>query len=306
MVKKKKDGVKAAVYLFPALISIFIFVVLPMIYTIYMSFTNYDQFTQGSADLVGFSNYIDVLTGDFSKVFIPVFLWTLVFAIAITAGSFIVGLLLAMVLNNPNIKEAGIYKAILILPWALPVTVAILSWQGLLNGNSGTINVLLQQLHIIEEPIKFLTDPLLARISVILVSIWLGFPYMMNVCLGSLAAIPDTYYEAAEIDGASKFTQFMKITLPSLAQTAYPLLITSFAFNFNNFSSAYLITEGNPPKAGSPYAGYTDILASTNYKLSTVNGKYAIGATLSILVFIVLATISYVQMKASGQFEEVN
>ena len=306
MVKKKKDGVKAAVYLFPALISIFIFVVLPMIYTIYMSFTNYDQFTQGSADLVGFSNYIDVLTGDFSKVFIPVFLWTLVFAIAITAGSFIVGLLLAMVLNNPNIKEAGIYKAILILPWALPVTVAILSWQGLLNGNSGTINVLLQQLHIIEEPIKFLTDPLFARISVIVVSIWLGFPYMMNVCLGSLAAIPDTYYEAAEIDGASKFTQFIKITLPSLAQTAYPLLITSFAFNFNNFSSAYLITEGNPPKAGSPYAGYTDILASTNYKLSTVNGKYAIGATLSILVFIVLATISYVQMKASGQFEEVN
>lgn len=306
MAKKNRNGIKAAVYLFPALISIFIFVVLPMIYTIYISFTNYDQFTQGSAEFVGFSNYIDVLTGEFSKVFIPVFLWTLVFAVAITAGSFIVGLLLAMVLNNPNIKEAPIYKAILILPWALPVAVAILSWQGLLNGNNGTINVLLQQLHIIDQPIKFLTEPMLARLSVIFTSIWLGFPYMMNVCLGSLAAIPDTYYEAAEIDGASKFTQFIKITLPSLAQTAYPLLITSFAFNFNNFSSAYLITEGNPPKINSPYAGYTDILASTNYKLSTVNGKYAIGATLSILVFILLATISYVQMKASGQFEEVN
>lgn len=305
MAKKNKEGFKAALYLFPALISIIIFVVLPMIYTIYISFTDLDQFTQGSAGFVGISNYIDVLTGEFSKVFLPVFAWTCIFAIAITLGSFIVGLLLAMVLNNPNIKEAPVYKAILILPWALPVAVAILSWQGLLNGTTGTINVLLQQLHIIDKPIKFLTDPLNARLSLIFISVWLGFPYMMNVCLGSLAAIPDTYYEAAEIDGASKLTQFIKITLPSLTQTAYPLLITSFAFNFNNFGAAYLVTEGNPPKLGSPYAGYTDILASVNYKLSTDQGKYAIGATLSILVFILLATISYIQMKASGQFKEV-
>lgn len=305
MAKKNKEGFKAALYLFPALISIIIFVVLPMIYTIYISFTDLDQFTQGSAGFVGISNYIDVLTGEFSKVFLPVFAWTCIFAIAITLGSFIVGLLLAMVLNNPNIKEAPVYKAILILPWALPVAVAILSWQGLLNGTTGTINVLLQQLHIIDKPIKFLTDPLNARLSLIFISVWLGFPYMMNVCLGSLAAIPDTYYEAAEIDGASKLTQFFKITLPSLTQTAYPLLITSFAFNFNNFGAAYLVTEGNPPKLGSPYAGYTDILASVNYKLSTDQGKYAIGATLSILVFILLATISYIQMRASGQFKEV-
>ncbi|WP_294342452.1 carbohydrate ABC transporter permease [uncultured Clostridium sp.] len=303
---KKKDNLKAALYLFPALISIFVFVVLPLIYTVYISFTNYSDVTNGSPDFVGLYNYIDVLTGDFSKVFIPVFIWTTVFAIAITAGSFIVGLITAIILNNPNIKEAPVYKAFLILPWALPVSVAILSWQGLLNASGGTINVLLQNLGIIDEPIKFLSTVSLARLSVIFVSIWLGYPYMMNVCLGSLAAIPTSYYEAAEIDGASKFTQFMKITLPSIAQTAYPLLITSFAFNFNNFGSAYLITKGDPPKLGSQFAGYTDILASVNYKLATDKGLYATGAALSILVFIVLGTISYFQMKASGQFKEVD
>lgn len=302
---KKKENLKAMMYLMPALISILIFVVLPLIYTVYISFTNYSDVTSGNPTFVGLKNYIDVLTGDFSKIFIPVFLWNTVFAIAITAGSFIVGLVTAIVLNNPNIKEAPIYKAFLILPWALPVSVAILSWQGLLSASGGTINVLLQNLGIIDEPIKFLSTVSLARLSIIFVSIWLGYPYMMNVCLGSLAAIPASYYEAAEIDGASKFTQFIKITLPSIAKTAYPLLITSFAFNFNNFGSAYLITKGDPPKSGSPFAGYTDILASVNYKLATDKGLYAVGAALSILVFMLLGTISYFQMKASGQFKEV-
>ena len=138
-----------------------------------------------------------------------------------------------------------------------------------------------------------------------MVNIWLGFPYMMNVCLGSLAAIPEVYYEAAEVDGASRIMQFMKITLPSLAKTAYPLLISSFAFNFNNFGSAYLITGGGPARIGEQFAGYTDILASMNYKLSTQFGRYDIASALSIIIFIIIATISFVQMKASGQFEEV-
>ena len=130
---------------------------------------------------------------------------------------------------------------------------------------------------------------------------------MMNICIGALAAIPTDYYEAADVDGASKFTQFVKITLPSLAQTAYPLIISSFAFNFNNFGSAYLITTGGPARPNSPYAGYTDILASVNYKLSNgADGKYQIAATIGIIVFVLLATISYIQMRLSGQFKEVD
>jgi arabinogalactan oligomer/maltooligosaccharide transport system permease protein len=139
-----------------------------------------------------------------------------------------------------------------------------------------------------------------------MVNIWLGFPYMMNVCLGSLSAIPEVYYEAAEVDGATKWKQFTHITLPAITKTAYPLVISSFAFNFNNFGSAFLITGGNPPRLNTQFAGYTDILASVNYKLSMQFGRFEIASALSIIIFIIIASISFVQMRASGQFEEVD
>lgn len=307
--KKKNKGfketIKAMPYLLPALISILIFTIFPIIYTVYIAFTDYTIFTNGSPHFVGFKNFIEVFTGPFKEVFFPVLAWNVIFALLSTGLTFLLGLVVAMAVNNPNMKERGIYRAILIIPWALPATVAVLSWQGLLNGSYGAINNLLIHLHFISKPIEWLTDPTMARISIIMVNVWLGFPYMMNVCLGALGAIPDSYYEAADVDGASKFLQFRKITLPSLAQTAYPLLISSFAFNFNNFGSAFLITEGGPPRIATQFAGYTDILASVNYKLSTQFGRFDIASTISIILFLVLATMSYYQMKMSGQFEEV-
>lgn len=304
--KPEQENKKALAYLAPALISIIILIVLPILYTLWLSFTNKTLFTQPSeVSFVGLANYIDVFRGPFKEVFFPVFGWTIVFAVVSTFGSFFVGLIMAMLLNNPHIKENALYKAILIIPWALPVTVAVLSWQGLLNGSYGAVNNILLNIHIIKDPIMWLTDPTWARVAVCFVNIWLGFPYQMNICLGALAAIPADYYEAADVDGASAMTKFVKITLPSIAQTAYPLLISSFAFNFNNFGTAYLITQGNPVRQNSQWAGYTDILASVNYKLSNTQGKYQTAATIGILVFVILATISYFQMKFSGQFEEV-
>lgn len=306
-ITKKGDGVKAAAFMAPAMISIIIFTVLPIAYTIWLAFTNKTMYVASEdVKMVGLKNFVEVLNGPFKEVFFPVFGWTLIFALISTLGSFFVGLITAMLLNNEHIKERGVYKAILIIPWALPVVVAILSWQGLLNGTYGAVNNLLLNIRIISEPIPWLSDPFWARAALCFVNIWLGFPYMMNICLGALAAIPTTYYEAADVDGASKFTQFVKITMPSIAQTAYPLLISSFSFNFNNFGSAYLITSGGPARANSQYAGYTDILASVNYKLSNGSiGKYNIAAAIGLLVFILLAIISYVQMRLSGQFKEV-
>ena len=308
--KKKLDTGKALGYMAPALVSIIIFTVLPICYTIWLAFTNKTMFTADEDVVgVGFDNFIEVISGPFKEVFFPVFGWTIIFAIISTLGSFFVGLFAAMLINNKHIKEAPIYKAILIIPWALPVTVAILSWQGLLNGSYGAINNLLTNLHIISTPIPWLTDPTWARVAVCMVNIWLGFPYQMNICLGALAAIPQDYYEAADVDGASKFTQFIKITLPSITQTAYPLIISSFSFNFNNFGSAYLITSGGPSRPTTQWAGYTDILASVNYKLSvdpSSGGKYQIAAAISIMIFIILGTICYFQMRMTGQFEEVD
>lgn len=303
--KKFKDTIKAMPYLLPAVISIIIFTIFPIIYTVVIAFTDYTMYSQGNVKFVGFANFIEVLTGPFKEVFLPVFGWNIIFAVVSTAGTFFLGLIVAMAVNNPNIKEKAVYRAILIIPWALPATVAILSWQGLLNGSYGAINNLLLNLHLISDPIPWLTDPTWARVALIIVNIWLGFPYMMNVCLGALGAIPDSYYEAADVDGASKWLQFRKITLPSLTQISYPLLISSFAFNFNNFGSAFLITKGNPPRMATQFAGYTDILASVNYKLSTQFGRFEIASAISIIIFLILGTISYYQMKLSGQFEEV-
>ncbi|MHC9367331.1 ABC transporter permease subunit [Clostridium perfringens] len=303
--KRLKDTIKAMPYLLPAVISIIIFTIIPIVYTIVIAFTDYTMYSQGNIKFVGFANFIEVLTGPFKEVFLPVFGWNIIFAVVSTAGTFFLGLIVSMAVNNPNIKEKSVYRAILIIPWALPATVAILSWQGLLNGSYGAINNLLLNLHLISNPIPWLTDPTWARVALIIVNIWLGFPYMMNVCLGALGAIPDSYYEAADVDGASKWLQFRKITLPSLAQISYPLLISSFAFNFNNFGSAFLITKGGPPRMATQFAGYTDILASVNYKLSTQFGRFEIASAISIIIFLILGTISYYQMKLSGQFEEV-
>lgn len=307
IIGKVKNKFKAIPYLFPAVVSIIVFTIIPILYTVWISFTNTTQYTKaGTAEFVGFANFKEVFTGPFAESFFPVLGWTIVFAVVSTAGCFFVGLIMASLLNNPNLKEKSFYKAILIIPWALPVTVAILSWQGLLNGTYGAINSMLMDLHLISQPIPWLTDPTWARVAVIMVNIWLGFPYMMNICLGALASIPDEYYEAADVDGASKWIKFRKITLPSITQTALPLLITSFAFNFNNFSSAYLITEGNPARLTTQFAGFTDILASLNYKLSTTFGRYEIASAISIVIFVVLATLAYFQMKATSQFKEVD
>ncbi len=301
----KSKSPKAYYFLAPALISILIFTVMPIISTVYYAFTDYTQYSKGEINFVALANFKEVLTGPFKDTFLPVFGWTMIFALVSTLGCFLLGLVLAMALNNPNIRERGFYKGILILPWALPATVAILSFQGLFNGSYGQINNVLMQLNLIEEPIKWLSDPNLARVTILIVNVWLGFPYMMNVSLGSLSAIPEVYYEAAMVDGASKWKQFINITLPSIAKTAYPLIISSFAFNFNNFGSAYLITQGNPPRLTTQFAGYTDILASVNYKLSIQFGRFEIASALSIIIFIIIASISFVQMRASGQFKEV-
>lgn len=302
--RNKTLGLKPYGYLAPALITITILTLLPILYTIYIAFTDYTMFNE-NYKFVGFANFIEVLTGPFKQVFFPVFGWTALFALISTLGTFLAGLIIALVLSNKNMKEASLYKGILIIPWALPVTVAILSWQGLLNTDYGAINTFLINLHLIKEPIQWLTDPWYARTAIIIVNIWLGFPYMMNVCIGAISAISEDQYEAAEVDGASKWIQFVKITLPSLARTSYPLLISSFAFNFNNFGSAFLITGGGPARLDTSFAGYTDILASTTYKLAMQFGRYDIGSALSIIMFLIIGTISLAQMKFSGQFKEV-
>ncbi len=306
MHKKLYDKIRPYVYLSPALISIFILAFLPIVYTVYLAFTNYNLNHLNDFHLIGIDNFVSIFNGPFKSIFFPVFGWTIIFAVVGTFGSFAIGLFFSILLNNPNMKEATIYKGLLILPWALPATIATLAWQGLLDQKYGGINILLKSLHLINTGIPWLIDPFWARVGVCIATLWLGFPYMMNVCIGALSNIPDTYYEAADIDGATKFQKFTKITLPSITSSSLPLLISSFSFNFSNLGAAYFITKGLPAKVTTQFAGYTDILASTTYKLSTQYTRYDMGAAFSIILFVIIGTISFISFKLSGAFKEVD
>ena len=303
--KSRRKKASPVPFLAPALVSILILTVIPIVFTIVISFTNYNMYHMENAGFVGWVNYAALLTGDLKPIFVPVFLWTVVVSLISTAGAYLIGLALAILLNNPHMKETRIYRAILIMPWALPSTIATLSWQGLLNQSYGGINLLLKTLNLPGD-IPWLTDPACARAGVLLCSLWLGFPYMMNVCLGSLQALSPAYFEAAEIDGASRWQMFRAITLPLITRSSIPLVISSFAFNFNNFGNIYMITAGGPPRPDTQYAGYTDILASAGYKMTTVSNRYDLAAALSVLVFLVIGTLTLINMKASHSFEEVN
>lgn len=276
---RKKKNALGYTYLAPALISILLVTCLPIIYTVILSFTNYNMYHLTDYTFVGLENYLTVFSGSIKNVFFPVLGWTICFALLSTAGSYAMGLILAILLNNPHMKESKIYRAVLIVPWALPSTIAILAWQGLLNEQYGGINNLLHTI---------------------------GFPYMMNVCLGGLQAISGEYYEAAKMDGASKFQCFKSITLPMVTKLSIPLVISSFAANFNNFGNIYMITQGGPARVDNQFAGYTDILASTTYKMTTWSNRYELSATFSVLIFIIVGTFTLINMRLSGSFKEVD
>ncbi|WP_082744127.1 carbohydrate ABC transporter permease [Alicyclobacillus mali (ex Roth et al. 2021)] len=305
-VKRRVDWI-AYGYLSPALVTICVLSILPIFYTIYISLTDFNQMHFLSYQFVGLKNYEELLNphDPLSNLFMPTFIWTLVYALCTTALSYLVGLILAVLLNNKHMKERTLYRTLLIVPWAVPNLISMLAWQGLLNDQYGQINALLHGLFGLPR-IPWLTSALWARIAVIMVNVWAGFPYMMTVCLGALQSIPTDQYEAAEIDGANWWQVFRYVTMPSVWRISLPLLIPSFSYNFNNFNASYLLTGGGPPNSNNPFLGQTDILATAAYKMTLTFNRYDLGATISVLLFILVALISWVQMRYTGAFKEVD
>jgi arabinogalactan oligomer / maltooligosaccharide transport system permease protein len=292
----------AYVYILPAFAMIAFATLIGVGYTFYLSFTNYDLLDHFEEfEWIGIRNYEKILTGVDLGTTVRVLTWTLTFAFLSMAFSFIVGLLLALLLNDGKLRERGLYRTLLIVPWALPATIAILSWNGILNTDFGYMNDLLKDVGLGKVP--WLSDPFWAKFSVLLVNTWLSFPFMMTACLGALQAVPDELHEAAEIDGAGAVHRFRYITLPYLGSVVVPLLIGNFAFQFNNFNVIYLLTRGNPA-VGRSEAGETDILISYTYDLTLTQGLFAVAAAYATLIFLIIAAVSFVQMKLSGQFEE--
>jgi arabinogalactan oligomer/maltooligosaccharide transport system permease protein len=262
-----------------------------------------DEIEPGWKTYVGLRNFSRIIHSPLIRdPFLKVFIWTIVFATSVVFLSFALGLLLAMTLNKPGLALQRTYRSLLIIPFAVPAFLSLLVWQGLLNDDFGVVN---RALHI---SIPWLFDPTWARVSVILVSVWLGVPYFFLVCLGALQSIPAELVEAATVDGAGPWQVFRKVRLPLLLVAVAPLLIASFAFNFNNFGNVYLLTGGGPAMGDSPIAGATDILISYTYKIAFASGKgqdYGLACAIAILIFIIVATISAVSFSRTKALENL-
>jgi ABC-type sugar transport system permease subunit len=221
--------------------------------------------------------------------------------------TFALGLALALVFNDDRLPLKGLFRTLAIIPYTIPGFISALVWVGMLNPNFGPINSFLRSTFGV-NPLWF-SDGTLAKAAIFIVNTWLGYPYMLIVTLGALQSIPTDLYEAAEIDGASAYQRFRTITFPLLMVAIAPLLIGSFAFNFNNFTLIDLVTEGGPPRPGavSP-AGQTDILISYSFRLAFASGKgndYAFAAAISIFIFAIVAGITMVNFRLSRRAENL-
>jgi len=282
-------------YSYPAFLLLCILTFYPIFSGFYLSFTDSTSSRLGDEEIVWFDNYIEVFS---ESSFVRVTLTTLFWTVTNVSAHVIIGLCLAMVLNR-DIYGKKIYRTILLLPWAIPSFISVLVWRGMFQP-SGFIN---QQLGI--DSFDYFSSTGTALTIVILVNIWLGFPFMMMVFSGALQTIPKDLYEAAAIDGVSNFNQFKNITLPLLKPTLVPVSLLGFIWTFNMFNVIYLMTSGGPVvEIGGP--GGSDILITYVYDLAFPGGYYGLAAAWSVIIFLMLFAFSIYYAKVSKTMEVTN
>lgn len=290
-------------------IGVIVFTILPLVFTILIAFTNYDSKHQPPGNLfdwVGLENFKNLFstTGALASTFWPVLQWTLIWAVFATFSSYILGMILAIVINRKGTRFKGFWRFMFVLSIAIPQFVSLLTMKTIFNAN-GPVNILLREFGLIgaTESVQFFTNALYAKITIICINIWIGVPYTMLTMTGILQNIPGDLYEAARVDGANPVVMFFKITLPYMLFVTTPNLITSFTGNINNFNVIYLLSGGGPDKLEYYYAGQTDLLVTWLYKLTITQKDYNLGAVIGILVFVILATLSLVTYRHTGSYK---
>ena len=271
-----------------------------------------ERLSPGWVAFVGTENYETVFTNEQVRgPFARVFVWNIVFAILSVALTFSLGLLLAVTLHHYRMRGVRFYRSVYIIPYAIPAFLSILVWRGLFNANFGTVNALLDPIYDLlgVDPIGWITDPTWAKVTVLFVNLWLGFPYMFLLATGALQAIPDELLEAAATDGATGAKAFWRITFPLLMVALAPLLIGSFAFNFNNFNLIFLLTNGGPPVAGAEVpVGHTDILISFTFNIASSAGRgnnFGLASAFTMIIFALLLLISAFSFRFTRRLEEI-
>jgi maltose/maltodextrin transport system permease protein len=251
---------------------------------------------------IGWANYARMLgDADFRGPFVSIFGWTVVFSALTVLFATAIGMTLAVLLNWEALSHRTLYRTLLFLPYAVPGFISILVFKGLFNQNFGEINAILDALFGIRP--AWFADPTLARAMLLIVNTWLGYPYIMVLCTGLLKAIPADLYEASAIAGAGPLTNFLRITAPLIARPLTPLLISAFAFNFNNFVLIALLTDGRPDYLNTKLpAGTTDILVSYTYRIAFTDAgaNFGLAAAISTLIFVVVALMSLLNLRLTG------
>ncbi|MBW8192627.1 maltose ABC transporter permease MalF [Neiella marina] len=248
---------------------------------------------------VGWKNYLRVMTDKgIQGPFLQIFVWTVIFAGSSVALTLALGMVLASLVQWEQLKGKAVYRVLLILPYAVPAFISILVFKGLFNQNFGEINLALESLFGVKP--DWFTDPTLAKTMVLIVNTWLGYPYMMILCMGLLKSIPEDLYEASAMDGSGPVGNFFKITVPLLMKPLTPLLIASFAFNFNNFVLILLLTKGDPNivEATTP-AGHTDLLVSYTYRIAFEGSgqDYGLASAIAALIFIMVGALAILNLR---------
>ena len=282
------------------------FTILPLIFMILIAFTSYDNAHLPPGNLftwVGLENFKDLVSitegANKASTFVNLAEWTIIWAIFATFSNYILGMIVALMINKKGIKLKALWRTLFVVVVAVPQFVSLLLMNQMLQTN-GAINQLLSVITGAHQEIQFLNStPLMARITVIIVNIWVGIPYTILITSGILMNIPADLYESATIDGAGPVKSFTKITLPYMLFVTTPYLITSFIGNINNFNVIYLLTNGGPSTEQFYQAGWTDILVTWLFKLTMNNQDYNLAAAVGILVFIVCATLSLITFNAT-------
>ncbi|HHU19888.1 MAG TPA: sugar ABC transporter permease [Bacilli bacterium] len=291
----------------PGLILLTFTVVFPLLFAVTLAFTNYDLYNSPPrhlVDWVGFDNFINLFTVPLWKnTFFSVFSWTIVWTLVATTCQIALGLFLALLANDKRVKFKKLIRTILILPWAVPGFVSILVFAAMFNDQFGTINRNILIPLFGGNGLPWLTDPLYTRILLIMLQTWLAYPFLFALFSGVLQSISDEWYEAAEIDGATRWQKFKNITLPHVLFATAPLLIIQYTGNFNNFNIIYLLNNGGPAVSGQS-AGGTDILISWVYKLTFEMNNYSIAAAISLIIGLFVSIFAIFQFRRTRSFRE--
>lgn len=295
MSEKTKSRIFLGVLLGPAMIVILAVVTFPLAYNFLLSFSNANIYHIRDWRLIGFAQYVSVFRQQlFWSILFKTVLWT---AINITFHV-VIGVFLAVVLHQKFIRGKSVWRVLLILPWALPQYITALTWRGMFNYEYGAVNLLVTKyLHL--PPVQWLTSPFEAFVAVIITNIWLGFPFMMVIALGGLQSIPDDLYEAADVDGASKWFQFWNITAPLLRPVMIPAITLGVIWTFNNINVVWLVSNGGEP------ADSTHILVSYVYKAAFNMYRFGWAAALSVVIFAILFLFSQVLLRRTRATEPI-